>query len=446
MSPPTNAIEIIRRKRDGHTLSDEQIDWFIAEYSSDGAVSDQQAAAMCMAIYFQGLDNMELRRWTDAMVDSGETLDLRSVDRPTVDKHSTGGVGDKISLTVVPLVAACGAAVPQLSGRGLGYTGGTLDKLEAIPGWSPELTATQLRQQLDEVGCVIAGASKQLVPADRKLYSLRDATGTIESLPLIASSIMSKKIAENLDGLVLDVKTGRGAFMRDVRNAKRLARMMVNLGASSGLETVALITDMNHVLGNAVGNGVEVQEAIDVLEGGGPDDVVRLTLLIAEAMLETVGIEADVAGTLRSGAALDVFDRMVRAQGGRLDAGFGKASHVAVVEAQVHGQVRGVHALAAGRTAWLLGAGRSDPGDPVDPAAGLIVLAPLGTEVSPGDPLLELRASSEAKLRDGLEAADSIMMIGERGVLRRSLLIDRITSDNAPAAPPTLGVRKLVSP
>ena len=319
-----DALNVIITKRDGGRLSASQIEWFLSRYTA-GEIADEQAAALAMAIYFVGMETDELAEWTSAMIESGTTLQLGTLDRPVVDKHSTGGVGDKISLILVPLVAACGAAVPQLSGRGLGHTGGTLDKMEAIAGWSPQLSPDRMRQLLMETGGFIAGATHDLAPADRKLYALRDVTGTIESIPLIASSIMSKKIAEGTDALVLDVKVGSGAFMRDLESADTLARTMVEIGAAHDVATTALITRMDHVLGCAVGNAVEVQEALDVLAGAGPDDLVELTVALATEMLELAGLDVDPAAVLASGKAGDVFDKMVRAQGGDLSAGLPEA-------------------------------------------------------------------------------------------------------------------------
>ena len=316
-----NVVEIIKAKRDGERLTDEQLRWFIDAYTK-GEIADEQAAALCMAIYFQGMQPGELAVWTGAMIDSGERLDLSSVGRPTVDKHSTGGVGDKVSLILAPLVAACGAAVPQLSGRGLGHSGGTLDKLDAIAGWRSGLSPTEMVSQLQTVGCVIAAAGSGLTPADRKLYALRDVTATVESIPLIASSIMSKKIAEGTEALVLDVKTGSGAFMRSRDDATRLAEAMVVIGEANGVRTSALITAMDTVLGRAAGNAIEVTESVDVLAGRveGLDDLVEVTLALADEMISLAGISADPGAHLADGSALGKWREMVTAQGGDPDA------------------------------------------------------------------------------------------------------------------------------
>ncbi|HEY2998192.1 MAG TPA: thymidine phosphorylase, partial [Acidimicrobiales bacterium] len=310
----TDILDVIRTKRDGGTLDDEQVRFFIEGYTA-GTVADEQAAALCMAILLRDMAPAELASWTRAMIDSGERLDLSGVGRPTVDKHSTGGVGDKVSLVLAPLVAACGAAVPQLSGRGLGHTGGTLDKLEAIPGWRATLTTDEVVAQLQTVGAVICAASDTLCPADRKLYALRDVTATVEAIPLIASSIMAKKIAEGTDALVLDVKVGAGAFLPEHERARQLAETMVELGQAHGVRTVALITDMNAPLGRAAGNGLEVAESVEVLRGGGPPDLVGVTLALAREMLALAGLAADPAEALADGRALAVWDAMVRAQG-----------------------------------------------------------------------------------------------------------------------------------
>lgn len=394
---PFAAVDLIRLKRDGGVLSGEQIDWLIEAYTH-GAVHDEQMAAMAMAIYFQGLSEAELVRWTQAMIASGERMDFASLTRPTVDKHSTGGVGDKITLPLVPIVAACGAAVPQLSGRGLGHTGGTLDKLEAIPGWRAHLSNAEMLAILDDVGGVICAAGSGLAPADRKLYSLRDVTSTVDIIPLIASSIMSKKIAEGTSALVLDVKTGSGAFMSDTARAVELARTMVALGRDEGMRTRALVTAMDVPLGVAAGNALEVAESLEVLAGGGPQDVVELTLLLARHMLELVGIDADPAEAIASGRAMDHWRRMIRAQGGDPDAALPRAMVIETLTAERSGLVTECDALAIGRAAWRLGAGRATKDDPVSAAAGIEVLAKPGDEVVAGQPLLRLHADEEARI------------------------------------------------
>ncbi len=394
---PFTAVDLIRIKRDGGVLSGDRIDWLIDAYTR-GTVHEEQMAAMAMAIYFQGLTEPELVRWTQAMIRSGERMDFASLSRPTVDKHSTGGVGDKITLPLVPIVAACGAAVPQLSGRGLGHTGGTLDKLESIPGWRAHLSNAEMLAILDDVGGVICAAGSGLAPADRKLYALRDVTSTVDIIPLIASSIMSKKIAEGTSALVLDVKTGSGAFMSDTARAVELARTMVALGRDEGVRTRALVTAMDVPLGVAAGNALEVAESVEVLAGGGPADVVELTLLLARNMLELVGIEDDPAEAITSGRAMDHWRRMIRAQGGDPDAPLPRAPIVETVTADRDGVVTRCDALAIGRAAWRLGAGRATKDDPVSASAGIEVLAKPGDTVVAGQPLLRLHSDEESRI------------------------------------------------
>ncbi|MGH3431716.1 MAG: thymidine phosphorylase, partial [Thermocrispum sp.] len=386
-------------------------DWVVGGYTR-GQVAAEQMSALAMAIFLRGMDAEEIARWTAAMIASGETLAPR-VDRPTVDKHSTGGVGDKVTLILAPLVAACGAAVPQLSGRGLGHTGGTLDKLEAIPGWSGEVP--DLAAQLREVGAVIAAASANLAPADRKLYALRDVTSTVESIPLIASSIMSKKIASGPQSLVLDVKVGSGAFMKSFEQASELARTMLAIGQAHGVATTAVLTDMSTPLGRAAGNAVEVAESVEVLQGGGPADVIELTVLLAREMLALAGLPSiDPAAVLASGAAFEVWGRMIRAQGGDPEAPLPKPQHVDVVTASHDGTLSTVDAMGVGVAAWRLGAGRAAPGDAVQSAAGVRLLATRGDTVAAGQPIAELHtdtpdavpAAREALL-DGLQISDS---------------------------------------
>jgi len=409
---PYAAVDLIRTKRDGGVLTDEQIDWLIDAYTR-GHVRDEQMAAMAMAIYYRGLSEAELNRWTQAMIRSGERMDFSSLTRPTVDKHSTGGVGDKITLPLVPIVAACGAAVPQLSGRGLGHTGGTLDKLESIPGWRAHLSNAEMLAVLSDVGGVICAAGSGLAPADRKLYALRDVTSTVDIIPLIASSIMSKKIAEGTSALVLDVKTGSGAFMSDTARAVQLARTMVQLGRDEGVRTRALVTAMDVPLGVAAGNALEVAESVDVLAGGGPADVVELTLLLARHMLELVGIDADPADAIASGRAMDHWRRMIRAQGGDPDAPLPRAPLVETVTADRDGIITRCDALAIGRAAWRLGAGRATQDDPVSASAGIEVLAKPGDAVRAGDPLLRLHAEDPARL----ESAGAVLAGPEPAVV-----------------------------
>jgi thymidine phosphorylase len=422
----TDVLDVIRTKRDGGALSDEQIRFFLTGYTA-GSIADEQAAALLMAIVFRGLDERELTAWTAEMIASGERLDLSSVGRPTVDKHSTGGVGDKVSLILAPLVAACGAAVPQLSGRGLGHTGGTLDKLEAIPGWRATLSNDEVLSVLCDVGAVICAAGDGLAPADRRLYALRDVTATVEAIPLIASSIMSKKIAEGTASLVLDVKVGSGAFLPELDRARELAETMVGLGRAHGVRTVALLTDMDAPLGRAAGNGLEVIESIEVLQGGGPADVREVTLALANEMLSLAGIDgADPAAALDDGRALDTFDRMIRAQGGDPEAPLAQAEFVRTVPAPAAGFVRRLDARAVGVGAWRLGAGRARKEDPVSPAAGIVCLAKPGDQVAEGQPLLELHAEEEDRFDGAVAALTGAIEIGPESPQSRPLVIERI--------------------
>jgi thymidine phosphorylase len=420
------AVDVIRAKRDGHALSDAQIDWVVDAYTR-GVVADEQMSALAMAILLRGMTAGEIARWTAAMIASGERLDLGAVARPTADKHSTGGVGDKITLPLTPLVAACGAAVPQLSGRGLGHTGGTLDKLESIPGWRATLTNDEFVRQLREVGAVICAAGEGLAPADRKLYALRDVTGTVEAIPLIASSIMSKKIAEGTGALVLDVKVGSGAFMKDVGAARELARTMVALGGASGVRTVALLTDMSTPLGLAVGNAVEVTESVEVLAGGGPADVVELTLALAREMLDAAGLpDADPAKALESGAAMDSWRAMIRAQGGDPDAPLPGAAETEVLRAGRDGVVGAIDAYGIGVAAWRLGAGRARKEDPVSHGAGVVLKVRPGDRVRAGDPLLELRTDDGGRIDGARALAAEAVVIADTAPAPAPLLIDRI--------------------
>ncbi len=425
-------LDVITTKRDGHRLSDEQIDWFISNYASGDAIADEQAAALAMAIYLNGMESEELAHWTRAMADSGERLDLGGLDRPTVDKHSTGGVGDKISLILVPLVAACGAAVPQLSGRGLGHTGGTLDKMESIAGWSPNLTVEQMRDQLNRIGGVIAGASADIAPADRKLYSLRDVTGTVSSIPLIASSIMSKKIAEGTSSLTLDVKTGSGAFMTDRADAKLLAETMVELGTANGVATSALVTGMDLILGRAVGNGLEVEEALEVLAGDGPADVIELTVALARDMLALVGIDVDPAPLLASGHAMETFERMVSAQGGDLSQGLPRAEHRLHVVSPADGFVIGLEARRVGVAAWMLGAGRAHKEDSVSPTAGVRSLVASGERVVEGQPVLELHADDPARFAQLGDTLDGAIQLSPIAIASSPIVVDRVVPTPLP--------------
>jgi thymidine phosphorylase len=419
-----SAVDVIRAKRDGAVLSDAQIDWVIDAYTR-GAVADEQMSALAMAIFFNGMTAAETARWTQAMISSGERMDFAGLSRPTVDKHSTGGVGDKITLPLAPLVAACGAAVPQLSGRGLGHTGGTLDKLESIPGWRAALSTSEILAQLSDVGAVVCAATEGLAPADRKLYALRDVTGTVEAIPLIASSIMSKKIAEGAESLVLDVKVGSGAFMKDLASARALAEALVAIGVEHGVKISALLTDMSVPLGRAVGNAVEVAESVDVLRGGGPADVVELTVALAAEMLSLAGISADPAAVLASGEAYEVWARMIRAQGGDPEAPLPVASHRHVVEAPASGVLSSLDAYAVGVAAWRLGAGRARKEDPVQAGAGVLCLAKPGDEVVAGQPLLELHTDTPDAVPAALSTLDGAFTIGGE-VATGPLVIDTI--------------------
>jgi len=422
----TDAVTVITAKRDGQRLSDHDIGWLFQAYAK-GEVADEQMSALLMAIYFQGLDPGELRTWTAAMIASGDRLDLSSITRPTVDKHSTGGVGDKVSLILAPLVAACGAAVPQLSGRGLGHTGGTLDKLESIPGFRTALTPAQTLDVLAETGCVICAAGSGLAPADRRLYALRDVTGTVESIPLIASSIMSKKIAEGTSALVLDVKVGTGAFMKNHREAGQLARTMVALGEEHGVRTRALLTRMDVPLGRMVGNAVEVEESIAALQGYGPADLMEVTLALAVQMLTLAGIDADPAAAITDGRALTAYRDMVRAQGGDPDAALPRAAHIrTALPAPADGWLTRLDALAVGTAAWRLGAGRARKEDPVSAAAGVICLAKPGDRVRAGQPLLELRADDETRFGPALAALDGAIEVGQQPPSPVPLVIEEI--------------------
>jgi thymidine phosphorylase len=423
-----HAVDVIVAKRDGGRLSDEQIDWVLGAYTR-GEVGDEQMAALAMAILLNGMDGAEIARWTQAMIDSGDVLAFGDVGRPTVDKHSTGGVGDKITLPLAPLVAACGAAVPQLSGRGLGHTGGTLDKLESIPGWRAALSAEEIAAQLADVGAVICATTPTLAPADRKLYALRDVTGTVESIPLIASSIMSKKIAEGTGGLVLDVKVGSGAFMKSADRARELAATMVRIGTDHGLPTVALLTDMSVPLGRAVGNALEVAESVEVLRGGGPADVIALTVALAREMLALVGLsDVDPAEVLASGAAFPVWERMIAAQGGDPAAALPVAEHVEPVLAERSGVLAGCDALAVGVAAWRLGAGRARQSDAVQAAAGVRLLVEPGDPVEAGQPLLELHTDTPDAVPGARAALDGHVTVADEPTPRRPLVLDTARS------------------
>ncbi len=420
-----DAIDVIRAKRDGQTLTDEQVDWVIDAYTR-GAVGDEQMAALLMAIVFRGMATAELARWTAAMIDSGERMQLGDLGRPTADKHSTGGVGDKVTLPLAPLVAACGVAVPQLSGRGLGHTGGTLDKLESIPGWRADVSHDDYIAQLRSVGAVVCAAGDTLAPADKKLYALRDVTGTVESIPLIASSIMSKKIAEGAGALVLDVKVGSGGFMKTVADATELARTMVGIGTEAGVRTIALVTAMDRPLGRSAGNAVEVAEAVEVLAGGGPADVVELTVRLAQEMLAGAGLDdVDPAAVLAGGKAMDTWKAMIRAQGGDPDAALPVAREHHAVPAPATGRLTRLDAYGVGVAAWRLGAGRARKQDPVSATAGVTWLAGVGDHVSEGQPLLELHTDDPERIPRALEALEGAIGVDTDDELL-PLIVDRV--------------------
>jgi len=423
------AVEIISAKRDRGELTDPQIDWVIDAYTR-GVVADEQMSALLMAILLNGMNSREISRWTDAMIKSGERLEWSALDRPTVDKHSTGGVGDKITLPLAPLVAACGAAVPQLSGRGLGHTGGTLDKLESIPGWRASLSNEEMLAVLKSCGAVICAAGSGLAPADKKLYALRDVTATVEAIPLIASSIMSKKIAEGTSALILDVKTGSGAFMSDPRKARELAQVMVELGLRAGVKTRALVTAMDVPLGLTAGNALEVRESVEVLAGGGPADIVELTLVLAREMIDASGVKPlmDPADALKNGAAMDSWKAMIRAQGGDPDAKLPVAKEQTVVTAQSSGELIAMDAMKVGVSAWRLGAGRSRQGESVQAGAGIEIHAKPGESVVAGQPLFTLHTDESARFARALEALDGAVKISQTGekVERLPLIIERI--------------------
>ena len=422
-----DAVEVIGAKRDRQELSDSQIDWVVDAYTR-GEVADEQMSALAMAILLNGMNRREIGRWTTAMIASGERMDFSGLSRPTADKHSTGGVGDKITLPLAPLVAACGVAVPQLSGRGLGHTGGTLDKLESIPGWRAALSNDELLAQLESVGAVVCAAGDGLAPADKKLYALRDVTGTVPAIPLIASSIMSKKIAEGTGSLVLDVKVGTGAFMRTVEEARELAETMVALGQDAGLHTVALLTDMSTPLGLTAGNAVEVQESLDVLAGGGPTDVVELTLALAREMLAGAGrADLDPADKLADGSAMDSWRAMIAAQGGDPDAPLPTARETHVVVAPATGTLTRLDAMAVGLAAWRLGAGRARKEDPVQAGAGVVWHARPGDAVRSGEPLFTLHTDDADRFERALAALEGGYDVGEASAYTpRPLVIDRV--------------------
>ncbi|MGW9402577.1 thymidine phosphorylase [Arthrobacter sp. NPDC055585] len=427
MSERFDTVDIIRVKRDRGTLSPEQIDWTIDAYTR-GVIADEQMAALNMAILLNGMNREEISRWTAAMIASGERMDFSSLGKPTSDKHSTGGVGDKITLPLAPLVAVFGVAVPQLSGRGLGHTGGTLDKLEAIPGWRAALSNDEMMAQLADVGAVICAAGAGLAPADKKLYALRDVTATVEAIPLIASSIMSKKIAEGTGSLVLDVKVGSGAFMKNVDDARELAQTMVTLGKDAGVNTVAFLTNMSTPLGLTAGNAIEVQESVEVLAGGGPSDVVELTVALAKEMLAAAGQpDADPAAALKDGRAMDVWRRMISAQGGDPDAELPVARESETITASADGVLTELDALSVGVAAWRLGAGRARKEDAVQAGAGVRLHAKPGDTVKAGQPLMTLLTDTPEKFERAKEALEGAAVIAPEASEVQPLIIDRIS-------------------
>ncbi len=425
-----DAVSIITSKRDGGELSDAQIDWVVDGFTN-GAVADEQMAALAMAIVWRGMTRRETVRWTNAMIASGRRMDFTDLPRPTVDKHSTGGVGDKITLPLAPLVAACGAAVPQLSGRGLGHTGGTLDKLESIPGWRADVPVARMREILADpgIGAVVCAAGADLAPADKRLYALRDVTGTVESIPLIASSIMSKKIAEGTAALVLDVKVGSGAFLKTLGEARELATAMVELGTDAGVRTVALLTAMDTPLGRTAGNALEVAESVEVLAGGGPADVVELTLTLAREMVAQAGLDIDPADVLADGRAMDHWRAMVQAQGGDADCPRVEAGeHTETMRAARSGVLTSLDARAVGIAAWRLGAGRARQGDPVQFGAGIEMHAKPGDPISATQPLLTLHTDTPEAFPSALAALETSFIIESSPPPRSPLVLDRITT------------------
>lgn len=422
-----DVVDVIRTKRDGGVLSGEQIDWTIDAYTR-GAVKDEQMAALAMVVFLRGMNREEIARWTKAMIASGERMDFGRIARPTADKHSTGGVGDKITLPLAPLVAVFDVAVPQLSGRGLGHTGGTLDKLESIPGWRAAMTNEEIYRELGEgCGAVICAAGAGLAPADKKLYALRDITSTVDCIPLIASSIMSKKIAEGTGSLVLDVKVGSGAFMKDLEQARELARTMVDLGTDAGVKTFAYLTDMSTPLGLKVGNALEVEESVEVLAGGGPADVVELTCALARKMLEMSGkSDVDVEAALKDGRAMDRWREMIRAQGGDPDAELPTSAEKHVVYAESDGVLETLDALAVGVASWRLGAGRAVKEDPVQAGAGIEIHAKPGATVKKGQPLLTLHTDDEWRIARALESLEGGVMIGSAVPEARSVILGEV--------------------
>ena len=429
MSKEYSAVELIVAKRENQELTTDQINWLVANYTS-GVVADEQMSAMAMAILLNGMNRREIKDLTLAMIATGERLDFSDIAMPTADKHSTGGVGDKITLMLAPLVAVFEVAVPQLSGRGLGHTGGTLDKLEAIPGWQASLTNQQMHDQLGSIGAVICAAGAGLAPADKKLYALRDVTGTVEAIPLIASSIMSKKIAEGTSALVLDVKVGSGAFMKNLDRARELAQVLTQLGADAGVKTSALLTDMSTPLGMKIGNALEVEEAVEVLAGGGSKDLIDITVALATEMLRLVGkSDVDVAAALNDGRAMDKWNEMIRAQHGDPKAALPVAKHEHVIAASETGYLNELDALAVGTASWRLGAGRARKEDPVQFGAGIVLHAKRGDKVTAGEPLMTLYTDTPERFERALDALSTgIKIEPNKSETQTPLILDRINA------------------
>jgi thymidine phosphorylase len=429
MSKEYSAVELIVAKREKEELTTDQINWLVTNYTN-GVVADEQMSAMAMAILLNGMNRREIKDLTLAMIATGERLDFSDIAMPTADKHSTGGVGDKITLMLAPLVAVFGVAVPQLSGRGLGHTGGTLDKLEAIPGWQAMLTNRQMHDQLGDIGAVICAAGAGLAPADKKLYALRDVTGTVEAIPLIASSIMSKKIAEGTSALVLDVKVGSGAFMKNLDRARELAQVLTQLGADAGVKTSALLTDMSTPLGKKIGNALEVEEAVEVLSGGGSQDLIDITVALATEMLRLVGkSDVDVAAALNDGRAMDKWNEMIKAQHGDPHAELPKSKHEHVITASSTGYLNELDALAVGTASWRLGAGRARKEDPVQFGAGIVLHAKRGDKVTAGEPLMTLYTDTPERFERALDALGTgIKIEPNKSEIQTPLILDRINA------------------
>jgi len=424
-------VELIAAKRDGGELADDEIRWLIAEYAAD-RVPPYQMAAMAMAIFFVGLSDRETRTWTEAMLRSGQVLDLRDLGPGRVDKHSTGGVGDKISLPLAPAAAAAGVIVPMVAGRGLGHTGGTIDKLEAIPGYQTSLTVERFRAVLADVGCAIMGQTEDVAPADKRLYALRDVTGTVESIPMICASIMSKKLAEGIEGLVLDVKVGPAAFMKTLPRARELAEKMVAVGREMGKLVVAFLTRMEAPLGRLIGNACEVEESLEVLRGGGPSDVVELVEVLGGAMVELAhGVTFDegrarIRRALRDGSALARFEAMVAAQGGDLR-GLPRHTAETSVPAPAGGFITAIDGREIGVSAMLLGAGRQRQSDTIDPVIGVRMEAGVGDEVAPGAPLATVLHRADAPPPPALIArVAAAFTLGEAPPAATPLIYERI--------------------